>query len=218
MQGKRESGIALLTSIDFLLKFILNVVLARLLLLLSLLITITANAWAQVDFRPGYVVPLSGDTVRGQVSCLSGQRSAQQCIFKPAGAAATTTYGPRQLAAYGRGDEQFETYTVTILEEAPAPRLLVLTEQGPVRLYLLVTEGSKERFFIRAPDGPLTELTQQVERRDGPTGLVVETDRRYRAALARAFRDCPDALRQSQQTDFNRTALRRAVRRYNACG
>ena len=190
----------------------------RFLLLFSLLITTTVGAWAQADSRPGYIVPLSGDTVRGQVSYLSGQRSARQCIFKPAGASTTTTYGPQQLTAYGRGDEQFESSTVTILEEAPAPRFLVLTERGPVRLYLLVTEGSRERFFIRAQGGPLVELTQQTERRDGPSGVVVETDRRYRAALARAFRDCPDALRQSQQTDFNLIALRRAVRRYNACG
>ena len=42
---------------------------------------------AQANFQPGYVLPLAGDTLRGEVDLQEGRLNAKACRFRPMAAA-----------------------------------------------------------------------------------------------------------------------------------
>ncbi|MBJ6110077.1 PorT family protein [Hymenobacter sp. BT523] len=189
-------------------------------LLLALLLLATAGAaQAQKNFRPGYVVPLSGDTLRGEVDARGGQRMSTLCLFRPAAGAAQVRYAPAELKAYGltRGD-RFESRQMP----APATNALFLQvlAQGKATLYTYVDEDSRSRYFFRKADdsGPVTELVQVIQNVRGDNGLVQERSYPFRQVLSKAFADCfavQPMLSQAELTDSKLVAI---FERYNSCG
>lgn len=189
----------------------------KLLYLSCLLILIVHFSYGQTSSQPGYIVATTGDTIRGVLASQNGQRSAQDCQFKPAGQSKFLTYTPAQLRGYGSADHAYRTYPVATEAQFPEPKFLAVVEQGPASLFLLVDAGGHERFFINGALGTVTELRQVIRARPDLGSNIKETNNFYRSELKRAFQSCPSAQRYAQQVSFNLAALQRAVQRYNTC-
>jgi hypothetical protein len=59
------------------------------------------SAQAQANFLPGYVVPLAGDTLRGEVDFRDSRANAQRVRFRANKEATVILYAPIELRAYG---------------------------------------------------------------------------------------------------------------------
>ena len=188
------------------------------LLLLFLAISIQ-GVQAQKNFRPGYIVRLAGDTLRGEVDSREGNVSAERCQFRPSAQAASTTYQPADLRGYGLLAEKrhYRSLSTTVAPAAPQLRFLELLVDGPAMLYFLRDAEQREAFYVASPTLPLTRLEHAVVRvvRDG--SVYTEEQNSFRNTLATALAGCASAQSLLPRLVFQESALRKAVAAYNTC-
>jgi hypothetical protein len=187
------------------------------------------KARAQADFRPGYLVRPTGDTVRGQVNYRGAYRGAQQCLFRAAGEQAATAWLPAQLKGYGLlSGEHFTSQLIPLPASpgsaVPEPKLparqlfLEVLAEGAASLLSWKDEEGQEHFYVqKAGATQPTELVQV--RQQVPDGVssreqVIPV---YRGVLTEQFADCPAVLLSISKTEFKASALTAAFNRYNAC-
>jgi len=182
------------------------------------------KAQAQGRFRPGYVVQLSGDTLRGQVQQRGAIRAAAACFFRPAATAEPVEYRPAELRAYGfAGGDQYEARVTERLHRKAnvALRTLFLNVlvQGKARLYSFRDKDDVNHFYLATSPDSVTEL-KQVRAAVPSTNqdqIVYETQYPFRTVLAEAFSDCPAVQHLLPTLLLSEGDLRRVVTRYNAC-
>ncbi|WP_167851958.1 hypothetical protein [Hymenobacter elongatus] len=106
------------------------------------LVALSSVAFAQSDFRPGYVVPTTGDTLRGEVDYRGEQRQAILCRFRAAANGAEVAYTPAQLRGYGLAQGQH--YHSQLLPGAvPQYVFLEVLALGTLALYHHADENGK---------------------------------------------------------------------------
>lgn len=189
-----------------------------LLLLLGLPLAVSA----QSDFRPGYVLPLTGDTLRGDVDLRDNRISAQRCRFRSTAEAAITTYTPAELRGYGLKAEhrQYRAFSVFPLSPAAkAPQLyfLEILADGPASLYFLRDAQQNEAFYVVSPNTAFTQLQRTTTRVVRNGQIFSEKNYLYRTTLATALAGCPQAESQLPNLLFQESSLRKVVAQYNSC-
>ncbi len=189
-------------------------------------------AYAQTEFRPGYLVKTAGDTVRGEIAYRGIGKSAERCVFRATGEQATTTWLPGQIKGYGLASGEHFTSQLTPMPVPPAPEgstvpvasvparqlfLEVLTE-GPAALLNRRDEDLHDHFYVlKAGAAQPTELVQ-TRLRIVDNGIIREQIMPvYRGTLTEQFADCPDMLLSITKTEFKSSSLVAAFNRYNAC-
>ncbi len=193
-------------------------------LLLGAASLLGAEAQAQGRFRPGYVVRLSGDTLRGQVQQRGTIRAATACTFRPSATAEPTEYRPAELRAYGFTGGDF--YEARVVERLQRKREVVLRTlflsvlvRGKAQLYSFRDKDDLNHFYLATSPDSVAEL-QQVRAAVPSTNqdqIVYEDQYPFRAVLAEAFRDCPAVQHLLPGLVLSEGDLRRVVARYNAC-
>ena len=185
-------------------------------------------AWAQADFRAGYIVPLNGDTVRGLADYRGGLRNAELCRFRPAAGAEAVSYTPTQLRAYGfENGHHYRAQLLVAIDsiqyEITPPRrvFMEVLVYGPLNLYQVRSKDGVDRYFV-APAAaeasrPATELIPR--RNPGSDNLTRAYLRAplYRGVLAELMADCPAVRLEVASVPFITSALTSIVQRYNAC-
>gem|GEM_PF-958253 len=196
---------------------------------LSVVLVLTSlSVQAQADFRPGYVVRLTGDTVRGQVNYRNARLGATQCLFRNIGEQAPTTWLPNQLKGYGLlSGEHFTSQltpmpvpaTVPAAGPPPARQLfLEILAEGAASLLSWKDDQGVEHFYVQKAEAAqpteLVRVRQQVQ--DG--GIVREQIvPLYKGTLTEQFADCPAVLLSISRTDFKANSLIALINSYNAC-
>lgn len=106
------------------------------------------------DFRPGYVVTLAGDTLRGEINHGSATALCAECLFRPEGQTATTRYLPADLAAYRfEGGQYFRSHPL----EGEGQVFLEVLVQGELNVYYY-KKGADEHYYVEKADMPFTEV------------------------------------------------------------
>lgn len=184
-------------------------------ILLAALAVLPLAARAQSEFRPGYIVPAAGDTVRGEIDLRDHYFNNTKCRFRASAAAEVRTYRPDELRAYGVPAEGQQFRRIVPLP-GPAAYFGQLLVSGPASLYLLRDADRADHFYLDAPDFALAELvTIQTPVPGQPTR--VREDARYRLTLQQAMPNCPAAEAMLPHLPFREDALRRVVTAFNAC-
>lgn len=182
------------------------------------------GANAQGSFRPGYIVRLSGDTLRGQVGYHNARYNATRCEFMPAPGSPVERFGPAELRGYGVGrEEAYRALPVPQRDsagQARPSRLLfveVMTNGSPANLYRY-QGGEGTRYYLqKSPTAPLRELlVKQQEVEDGGRRYVQEIPV-FRGVLTEEFSECPAIALSLARVAFRLPDLTQVVQRYNAC-
>jgi hypothetical protein len=176
-----------------------------LLALLALLI-LPASVTAQ-DFRPGYIITVNGDSVRGLVRYGSARRSQRACLFKTARGTKKKQYPPAELNGYGIfGDRSYAS-----IDNPDKPgekifaRVLATGDMGLLRVsdkYLMRTKTIK----LLPPE---VKMKIAIE-----NGEAIRTERPYAGILNLAMADCGKA---TDEVSYTEKELTRAVDEYNLC-
>ena len=140
-------------------------------LFLTLLLGLGATAArAQADFRPGYVVLPSGDTLRGEVDYRGALRNSLLCKFRPTAGATVQLLQPKALRAFGyRGGDAYRTALtplpdsgqIPLQPRVPRPFFLQVLVDGPAVLYARRDETDHNHYYLQqetAVTQPVTEL------------------------------------------------------------
>ena len=116
--------------------------------IIGLLLFISSLATAQLNFKPGYVITNSNDTIYGKINDGGGRRASRICMFRQAGVKGITRYRPQELIAYRLiNDKYYRTLRVLNKKEYKLTFNEVLLE-GPFSLYRNFM-NSEESFYIQ---------------------------------------------------------------------
>ena len=189
----------------------------------------SSTAQAQADFRSGYVIPLSGDTVRGLADYRGSVRSAELCRFRPSPEAEITSYAPAQIRGYGfRGGRQYSSQLLVPTDSVqyqhalpPRPVFMELLAAGPLMLYFTRGKSGSDRYFVAlAGPAPTQQPVELLAHRPADSEFVTQAYRRapvYRMVLTTLLADCPTVYLQVASVPFTTSGLTSIVQRYNAC-
>ncbi|MCC3157267.1 PorT family protein [Hymenobacter sp. 15J16-1T3B] len=174
---------------------------------------------AQTDFRPGYVLPLTGDTLRGELDYRGSLRSSRLCRFRPAAGAPATEYRPEQLRGYGfAGSKHYEARAVALAAGPDSTRLfLERLVSGKAALYFVRDDQGQDHFYVAKAGGPLRALRQTSGETTVDGLRYQQTNREYQGVLADVFVDCVTVKAGVSKVRLNAGDLTAAVRGYNAC-
>ena len=164
---------------------------------LAILVTLSGKVRAQ-DFRQGFVVRNSGDTVRGLVRYRTNKRSALLCTFKSTAKSPTENYSPDDIKAFGLlGYKYYET---KVIDTGLGVRVFAeVIVKGELSLYKHLQKLYVERDSLIALEPP----------RQGNTINI-----RYIGLLNLLMADCKQELRGVTYDEYK---IGNAVMGYNRC-
>ncbi len=198
----------------------------KLTLFLALVLGLGATAaHAQADFRPGYVVLPSGDTLRGEVDYRGIRRNSQLCQFRLLTAGANVqVLRPNALRGFGyAGSLVYRSRLTPQADSAERPRparlfFLQVLVDGLATLYTRRDNNNGEtRYYLQGTASAVQELAYRREEVITVTQRYYRDVNTYRGTLATAFADCPAVLPAVAATPFKESALVAVVQRYNNC-
>ncbi|MBT9391665.1 hypothetical protein KLP40_00705 [Hymenobacter sp. NST-14] len=204
------------------------------------------SAQAQTNFRPGYVVTLAGDTLRGEVDSRAGLRNGRLTRYRSSPTADIIEYKPQQVRGYGFPGRRFQSEMVLLadsvqyksffdarIDSIRQPVFLEMVVSGSLSLFFLKDRQATPHYYVRGAEGQLLELNKSTERVIGSkalydngitpkynTGTLAAYDRQensFRYVLQAATRQCPALQEQVTKVQFDLNPLARLVRRYNEC-
>lgn len=190
---------------------------------LAALLLSSASAWAQTNFRPGYVLPLSGDTLRGEVDFRGERRNAALCRFRPAAGDASVEYKPEQLRGYGfSGGRDYQSQPLPT--GAYSPVFVQVLVAGKASVYRFTTEDDEELYYAQASAAPtLQPLIQRdttITEVNPQTRSETKTRTRlypFRNVLWTLMADCPAVQTTLTHAELTESYLVKTFSAYNAC-
>lgn len=180
-------------------------------------------AFAQANFRPGYILPLTGDTVRGSVDYQGELRNSMLCRFRPTAGAAVVEYQPAQLRGYGFATGR-DLQSRRLPGAAGQPAFLQALVLGKASLYHTINEKDKDLYYAgNGTSGPLEALIQQDSTQSGTdtqryTTLQQVRTYPFRNVLWKLMADCPSVQARLVRLELKEAALIKTFLAYNACG
>lgn len=133
-----------------------------------------AFALAQGDYKPGYVVSLNGDTIKGFISYKKKEKNFRSVYMAKTPGGQAELYPADQTAGFGiYGIATFRSFNVWISQDTPLDMNFTIGKdttkvQAKVFLRLLIvgsnvslfsyTDPIKQRFYIREKNGVPVEL------------------------------------------------------------
>ena len=188
-------------------KFRLFINMQRRLNLIFFVITVSFSLPAQ-DFRNGYIIKMSGDSLSGLVEYPVSNSRASTCTFKVNKKSRVERFGPNDLKAYGIFDDRrYESLKLSIEgnEESVFAEVLL---KGAASLYM-----RKGVFYllkdslIRLP--PPNDKMVEVESKK-----YVGSDKKYVTILNQLFEECNLT---ANETKYLQKDLTNLIQNYNRC-
>lgn len=177
-----------------------------------------AQVQAQTNFRSGYVLPLSGDTLRGEIDFRDGRLNAQRCRFRSNVQAEVVEYQPAQVRGYGStaGSRDYLSFSVPTSNNATAqPHFLEVLVEGPASLYYMRDAEQREEFYLGLANQPLAILKHGFAQVVNGTERTTVIETGYRNTLAAALANCVVVERKLRTLPFQESALIKVVSTYN---
>lgn len=175
-------------------------------ILLLLLLGVGSAATAQ-DFRPGFVITIKGDTVKGFVQYSSARKNKLRCVFRPHKRAEKLTYLPGDITGFGTDNDR--TFLSVRAPENPAVDVFArVLAMGDLQLLRL-----DERYIIVNQTQQLLAPTVKVKIAVA-NGEAYRIERPYAAVLNIALADCGKA---ADNVEYNEKELTAAIDEYNLC-
>ena len=179
---------------------------------LALTLCLSQVAFSQTDFRPGFIVTLSGDTIKGFIDYRERNTVYYSCDFKNALGETPVTYTPGKILAYGfNNDKLFESKKVTHKEGDAEMLFLETLVKGRVTAYRF------KRIFLLQKEG--LDLYELIEAKIvTSTGSLARKPNQHIGILNALMFDCTEIRPKLQQDiDLTEKSLTRLVEEYNRC-
>jgi hypothetical protein len=190
-----------------------------------LVVFISSVTFAQTNFKPGVLVTLSGDSVKGSVDDQQWRRNPKSIKFREGNS--DKLYSPGDIKAFTiRGKVSYESHRVKYdssseresrLTSSPVAAwkekrlFLKVLVAGRATLYRFVEDNDRIHYFI-GKDGKVEEL---INHRFLLSGSV-QTNRQYIEQLKVAFGDCA-SIKIGPSLRYNEESLVKMFEKYSAC-
>ncbi len=166
---------------------------------------------AQTDFRPGYVITNTNDTLRGLIDYRGAVRNSKRCDFKESQESAVKEYLPGDIKAYRYIDSKFYVSKKTGEDNW---LFLEFVLNGIADLYYYF-DGENTHYYIEKTDGKMFELTNEEEHFTQNGRQYVRESKSYLGYLRYAFSDCPQIMPMLGGTAFDMKSLTNITKKYH---
>lgn len=183
------------------------------LLLIIFMAMLASASFAQRDFRPGYVIMQSQDTVHGLVDYREGLRKYHTCDFKTSNTAAVRSYTAADVKGYHFiNDKFFVSKSVKSHADTVTTVFVEVIVSGKISLYRYDND-----FFIAKDTSPLHRLTNEQYETVVNGNRVMGSSNRYIGVLNHFMSDCRNVKSRIARTDLFEKSLTEVVHAYNKC-
>jgi hypothetical protein len=160
----------------------------------------------QNNFKPGYIISLSSDTIYGLINFTSNTLNYTECEFKKDLESKTENYGPADIQAYCIQNSKYYISKEVEIDGKTAKTFLEYLVNGVVDLYYY-NKLTSEYFFIEK-DGVISQLNNdKVESTDEYGTKYIRQTKQYLGVLYYQFKDVPELRNKIAATDFNYRSL-----------
>jgi len=161
-------------------------------------------AFAQHDFRPGYVITLDSDTISGEVEYRLSSRNYQSCNFRQNGN--LLEYNATQIKGYGFLNDR--AYKSGVVDRAFVEVLV----SGGLSLY-----RHGDIFFMEKDNSELHKFETTTKEKTVNGKVSVGEDVRWKGVVSYLTNDCLQDQNQIARLRINELMLTRLVVDYNEC-
>ncbi|TCO08407.1 hypothetical protein [Natronoflexus pectinivorans] len=184
------------------------------LILLSLLSLVFISLSAQSDFRAGYIITNSMDTIHGFIDHRGEIRNMRICSFKESIEGPEKEFLPGEIYGYRFNSGKFYISKEINTEEVNDIVFVEFLLMGISNLYYY-RNSSYNAYFIETEDKELLELRRSIDeiQRDGR--VYRRSNDSYQGVLNYAFSDYPEIRNEIFKTDFSHKSLIQITRRYH---
>ncbi|NVO18345.1 MAG: hypothetical protein HXX13_01520 [Bacteroidetes bacterium] len=182
---------------------------------LVLLLAITNMVLAQNDFRPGFIITLNNDTLKGLLQYKGSISSARKCGFKASEDAEQVHYSPTEIKSYRFQDGKYYVSRNVSIEGKVDTLFLEYLIDGIVDIYYYRDGQDKENYLVDPGDGNFIVLDDSA-RVFIRNGSRYECDaKRYIGILKYIFRASPDVSQEVERIKLDHRSLIRVARQYH---
>jgi hypothetical protein len=190
-------------------------------------------AFAQENFKDGYIVLPNRDTVRGQVDDREWVNNPSRISFRDK-AGKTASFMPEEIRSFYVNGEIYRSYKVRFYPFSLDPVVtaseswsaspydstvyLRLITGGKLNLYHFKDRKDLTYFFTQRQDAVPDELRIRNRAVEVDGHQNVATDLLYQDQLMGLLADCGQAAKRAGQVAYTENALRKLVFSYNNCG
>jgi len=177
----------------------------------TLLFCLTITVKAQSNYKSGYIITNSNDTIRGLIDFRTDKMNSSYCRFKLSKDANEKIYYPDDIFGYMFINEvkYYVSRTITIDNKTEKVFLEYLV-QGLKDLYYYPLNNGY--YFIEDKDGKMISFTKKSD--EIVDNKYIE-DKKYIGALIYTFQDCESILKNIDKTEFDRGDMIRLTKKYH---
>jgi hypothetical protein len=184
-------------------------------LFLYLTLYLTSNISAQSDFRKGFIVMNSGDTINGLIDFRGDISNSERCIFKVGENVAQVEYNPQEIKGYRFIDSKFYISKTISIKDKESQVFLEYLLNGIVDLFSYKNMDGLY-FFMQKEGGPLVEINEpEVVTYVNGNVSTVRTDKKYIGRLKYTFSDAPEMAGEIEKVTPDRKSLIRISKKYH---
>ncbi|WP_291860316.1 hypothetical protein [Marinilabilia sp.] len=170
---------------------------------------------AQSDFRPGYVISNSQDTVFGQVDYRGDIRNMKVCTFIPTGQATEKEYYPGDVYGYRYSDNgKFYVSKFIDTDEVTDTVFVEFLLEGISNLYYY-EQPQYATYLVEQENGEIYELTNEDVISEHEGKVYSTKSQRYKGVLKYAFADAPDISSRISSTNYTHESLIKVTKQYH---
>lgn len=184
------------------------------------------NLKAQSDFKPGYIIQNSGDTVFGLIDLRINEVNNRKCVFNENKTQTITEYLPGDIKAYRFIDgKYYVSKQIFITPDSLAEMaFLEYLVEGKANLYIL-HKDNEQYFFLEKENEPLYAFKQKEKHISKEISTAQTTyqqeyvmqDNTFKGAMLYYFRDAPELRDEVYRLQLNqKNIINIAVDYHNA--
>lgn len=181
--------------------------------LLIIVVCLANFVYSQNDFRKGYVVLATGDTLRGWVDYREGDKAFSSCSFKSNPDQSLLVYEPGSILGYGfENDKVYQSREVLIMGQSKKLVFLEVIVRGRISLFMF-----EKTFFIEKSGSEIQQLINETET-DIVNGLRVQREKnQHIGVLNSLMSDCDGLMSGKRKINLEEGTLTKLVESYNRC-
>jgi hypothetical protein len=167
---------------------------------------------AQTDFRSGYVIKSSGDTLQGLLRYREGNNAYRTCEYKTSKDSNGISYGPDQISGYGFANDTFFKSGHLPGETTGTSVFYEVIIYGEASLYKF-----EKRFFIQKANGELQELVTGFREKLVDGKKYLKETNEFVGLLNILLFDCVELRPKIPRAKLDEKSLSNLIEDYNKC-
>lgn len=183
------------------------------LLLILAILAITKLTIAQDDFRKGYAITNTGDTIFGFVDYNEGREIHRTCRLKSADDHKIVIYTPDQISAFGFLNNKFFESKMVTIENQEARKVF---GEAKVRGFVSLFRFDYE-YYVEKNNGGLQRLSNEMKKTYVNGKAMMHRTNQHVSVLSTLLFDCVDLRARVQNVNLTEKQLVKLVQDYNKC-